>query len=59
MKFIRPVSSGSITCEAEVVRLGRQIVHAEAVVTGDDDGKEVARGDAIYMAVPRSQIERA
>jgi hypothetical protein len=39
------------------VRLGRQIVHAEAVVTGED-GKEVARGDAIYMAVPKSQIER-
>ncbi len=58
VKFIRPVSSGSITCDARVVRLGRQIVHAEAVVNGDD-GKEVARGDAIYMAVPQSQIERA
>ncbi|MGE0160352.1 MAG: PaaI family thioesterase [Gemmatimonadales bacterium] len=58
VKFIRPVSAGAIVCEAKIVRLGRQIVHAEAVVTGEDD-KEVARGDAIYMAVPRSQIERA
>jgi acyl-CoA thioesterase len=56
VKFIRPVSQGTIVCEARIVRLGRQIVHAEAVVTGDG-GKEVARGDAIYMAVPRSQIE--
>ena len=57
VKFIRPVSRGTVVCEAQIVRLGRQIVHAEAVVTGDD-AKEVARGDAIYMAVPRSQIER-
>jgi uncharacterized protein (TIGR00369 family) len=57
VKFLRPVSRGAIHCEAKVVRLGRQIVHAEAVVT-DDEAKEVARGDAIYMAVPRSQVER-
>ena len=57
VKFLRPVSRGAIHCDAKVVRLGRQIVHAEAVVT-DDDAKEVARGDAIYMVVPRSQVER-
>jgi len=57
VKFIRPVSQGTIFCDAKIVRLGRQIVHAEAVVTSED-GKEVARGDAIYMAVPQSQIER-
>jgi acyl-CoA thioesterase len=57
VKFIRPVSQGTIVCEAKIVRLGRQIVHAEALVTGED-AREVARGDAIYMAVPRSQIER-
>jgi uncharacterized protein (TIGR00369 family) len=57
VKFIRPVSAGTIVCEAKVVRAGRQILHAEAVVTGED-GKEVARGDAIYMTVPKSQIER-
>jgi uncharacterized protein (TIGR00369 family) len=57
VKFLRPVSAGTIVCDAKVVRSGRQIVHAEAVVTGED-GKEVARGDAIYMAVPRTQIEQ-
>lgn len=57
VKFLRPVSRGRVHCEARVVRLGRQIVHAEAVVT-DDDAKEVARGDAIYMVVPGSQVER-
>jgi uncharacterized protein (TIGR00369 family) len=57
VKFIRPVAQGTIFCDAKIVRLGRQIVHAEAIVT-DEDGKEVARGDAIYMAVPQSQIER-
>jgi len=55
VKFIRPVAEGTVECEAKVVRLGRQIIHAEAVVTGPD-GKEVARGDAIYMAVPGRQL---
>lgn len=58
VKFLRPVSSGPVNCEATVVRLGRHIIHAEAVVTSDD-GKEVARGDAIYMAVAGDQIERS
>jgi acyl-CoA thioesterase len=57
VKFLRPVSQGTILCDAKVVRSGRHILHAEAVVNGED-GKEVARGDAIYMAVPKSQIER-
>jgi uncharacterized protein (TIGR00369 family) len=57
VKFLRPVSRGRIVCDSRVVRLGRQIVHAESVVT-DDEGKEVARGDAIYMAVPKSQVTR-
>ncbi len=58
VKFLRPVSEGAVLCEATVVRLGRHIVHAEAVVTSED-GKEVARGDAIYMAVPGDQIARS
>jgi uncharacterized protein (TIGR00369 family) len=57
VKFLRPVSEDAVVCEAKVIRLGRQIIHAEAVVTGPD-GKEVARGDAIYMAVPGKQIQR-
>lgn len=58
VKFLRPVSAGMVTCEATVVRLGRHIMHVEAVVTNDED-KEVARGDATYMAVRGDQIERS
>ncbi len=58
VKFLRPVSGGTVYCEATVVRLGRQIIHAEAVATSED-GKEVARGDAIYMAIPGNQLERS
>jgi uncharacterized protein (TIGR00369 family) len=57
VKFLRPVSKGRVHCDARVVRRGRHILHAEAVAT-DDEGKEVARGDAIYMAVPRTQVTR-
>lgn len=58
VKYLRPVSEGSITCESTVSRLGRQIIHAEAVVTSEE-GKEVARGDATYMAVTRTRLERS
>jgi uncharacterized protein (TIGR00369 family) len=57
VKYLRPVSEGAIACEARVVRLGRTIIHAEAVVT-DVSGKEVARGDATYMAVPGERLTR-
>jgi len=57
VKFLRPVSEGAIECEATVVKLGRSVIHAEAVVT-DERGKEIARGDATYMAVPGSRLER-
>jgi uncharacterized protein (TIGR00369 family) len=57
VKFIRPVSAGAVECRSEVVRLGRTIIHAEAIVT-DARGKEVARGDATYMAVPGNRLER-
>ena len=55
IKYLRPVSAGSITCRSRVIRMGRQIIHMEAVVT-NDAGKEVARGDAIYTTVTRTQI---
>lgn len=54
VKYLRPVSAGTITCEAKVTQMGRQISHADAVVT-NEAGKEVARGDAIYMSVPKPQ----
>jgi uncharacterized protein (TIGR00369 family) len=57
VKFLRPVSDEAVYCDAKVVRRGRQILHAEAIAT-DVDGREVARGDAIYMAVPRTQVTR-
>lgn len=57
VKYFRPVSEGAVECESTVVRLGRKVVHAESVVR-DDDGREVARGDSIYMAVPGEQLGR-
>jgi acyl-CoA thioesterase len=57
VKFLRPVSEDAVVCEANVTRLGRQIIHADAVVTASD-GKEVARGDAIYMAVSGARLRR-
>ena len=58
VKFFRPVSEGAISCESTVTRLGRQIIHAEAVVT-NAEGNEVARGDATYMAVPKTRLQRS
>ncbi len=57
VKFFRPVSEDAVVCEAKVTRLGRQVIHADAVVTGAA-GKEVARGDAIYMAVTGDRLRR-
>jgi uncharacterized protein (TIGR00369 family) len=57
LKYLRPVSSGQIFCDARVVRLGRQITHADAVVT-DPVGKQVALGDSIYMLVTAKQLEK-
>ena len=57
VKYLRPVSEGRVTCESTITRMGRQVIHAESVVT-NEAGKEVARGDAIYMAVPGRQIQQ-
>ena len=57
VKFLRPVCDGTIYCESTVPRLGRQIVHAESVVR-NADGKDVARGDSIYMLVARDRLRR-
>lgn len=58
VKFLRPVSEGVVECRSTVVRLGRTIIHAESIVT-EGSGKEVARGDATYMAVPGRQLARS
>ncbi len=57
VKYLRPVSEGKIFCEARVIRQGRQIVHADAVVT-NEQGKDVALGDSIYMLVRREQLTK-
>ncbi|MFO0944810.1 MAG: PaaI family thioesterase [Planctomycetota bacterium] len=57
IKYFRPVSTGVITCESTIPRLGRQIIHGESIVT-NEEGKEVARGDSIYMAVTGDQFTK-
>jgi len=57
LKYLRPVSEGKVFCDARVVRLGRQIVHADAVVT-NEESKDVALGDSIYMLIHRDQLKR-
>ena len=57
IKYLRPVSSGLITCEARAPRVGRQVTHTSALVT-DAAGKEVASGDSIYMMVAGEQLRK-
>lgn len=57
VKFIRPVSEGKIICESTIPRLGRNIIHAESIVRNEAD-KEVARGDAIYMAIHGDRLKK-
>lgn len=57
VKYFRPVSAGQIVCTARIARPGRTIVHADAVVV-NDDGKEVAVGDSIYMVISQEQLKR-
>jgi acyl-CoA thioesterase len=57
IKYLRPVSSGKVFCNARVSRLGRQVIHAAATLT-DSEGKEVAHGDSIYMIVTRDQLTK-
>jgi len=58
IKYFRPVSDDAVVCESRITRLGRQIIHAESVVT-HADGREVARGDATYMAVSGERLQRS
>jgi uncharacterized protein (TIGR00369 family) len=56
IKYLRPVSAGSIVCETSVPRVGRRIIHASSVVR-NDAGKEVATGDSIYMVVSGADLQ--
>lgn len=57
IKYLRPVSQGSVVCTATLPRLGRQIIHADAVVV-DEREREIARGDSIYMIVHGGRLQR-
>lgn len=57
IKYLRPVSEGTIYCESTVPKLGKQIIHAESIVKSED-GKDVARGDSIYMVVGRDRLRK-
>ena len=50
IKYFRPVTHGVVTCSTTIPRLGRHIIHGESTVV-NEAGKEVARGDSIYMTV--------
>jgi acyl-CoA thioesterase len=51
VKYLRPVSTGTLTCEATIPHLGKRVIHAQAVVR-DDAGRDVAFGDATMMSLP-------
>ena len=51
VKYLRPVTGGTLRCEATIAHLGKRVIHAQAVVR-DDGGKDVALGDATLMIVP-------
>ncbi len=57
LKYLRPVSVGKVFCDARVVRLGRQVIHTEAVVS-DVEGRQIALGDSMYMLVTGQQLQR-
>jgi uncharacterized protein (TIGR00369 family) len=56
-RYLRPVSAGRVECEARVIRMGRQIIHADARVTAED-GKDVALCESIYMLLSREQLQK-
>jgi len=58
VKYLRPVSEGVLSCESTIPRLGRNIIHGESIVR-NEQGKEVARGDSIYMTVHGERLRRA
>jgi uncharacterized protein (TIGR00369 family) len=57
IKYLRPVSSGQIFCDARIIRSGRQVIHADAIVKNEED-KDVALGDSIYMIVNRDNLQK-
>jgi uncharacterized protein (TIGR00369 family) len=48
VKYLRPLSAGYATCEAQVPHLGKRISHASATVLSDE-GKSLAIGDSTIL----------
>ena len=51
VRYLRPFTGGTMTCQAKVPHLGKRVIHAEAVIT-NDDGKEIALAESIMTMVP-------
>jgi acyl-CoA thioesterase len=57
IRYLRPVSQGKVYCDAQVVRSGRQIIHAHATAT-DEDGKQAALAESMYMTVFPENLQK-
>jgi len=57
VQMLRPVASGTLTGKGRVVRPGKTLLFAEAVVT-DDEQREVARGSGVFLrsATPLTDV---
>ena len=51
VQFLRPASGDRISCRAALVRPGRSLIFARAVLTAEPSGKDVATASATF-AVP-------
>lgn len=47
-QFLRPGTGTAILCRAEIVRAGRALVFAQAMMTEEDSGKAVATATATF-----------
>jgi uncharacterized protein (TIGR00369 family) len=50
VKYLRPAQRGRLVCDANIVHLGKRVIHAQAVVR-NEESKEIALGDASLMLV--------
>jgi acyl-CoA thioesterase len=50
IRFLRPVASGTLTAETEVVRAGRRIVQLDSSIT-DDSGELVATATGSFVVI--------
>ncbi|MET0386009.1 MAG: PaaI family thioesterase [Polyangiales bacterium] len=50
VKYLRPAQHGRLICDANIIHLGKRVIHAQAVVR-NEEAKEIAHGDASMMIV--------